>query len=109
MEHTTTTTTPRQGFNWNEYFTFRKMIALQIIQTLYIVVAALITLGGLVLMFRSDSYGYGYSSMLPGGFFTGLLFIIFGNIFWRLWCEFFMVLFRINRTLSCIDDNTKRP
>ena len=82
------------------------MIALQIIQILYIIVAALITLAGLAMMFRSNSYGYG--SMMPGGFFGGLLFVIFGNVFWRLWCEFIIVLFRINRTLSSIDENTKK-
>ncbi len=94
--------TSKQGFNWSEFLSFRKMIALQIIQILYIVVAALITLGGLTMLFRTNDYGYG------GGFMAGskvgaLLLIVLGNVFWRLWCEFIIVLFRINQTLISID------
>lgn len=54
-------------------------------------------------MFKSDR---GYSSgFMPTGFFGGLLIIVFGNVAWRLWCEFVIVLFRINNPLSKIDDN----
>jgi hypothetical protein len=94
-----------QGFNFKDFLSFRTMITLTIMQILYGVGAALITLFGLISMFRSNSE---YGSYLPGGFFAGLLIIIIGNVFWRVWCEIIIVLFRINKTLTNIDANTKK-
>lgn len=95
-----------KNFNWGDYFSFRKMMALQMIQIVYIVVAVIITLAGLMAMFKgNDSYS---RSFMPTGFFGGLLIIVIGNVMWRLWCEFFIVLFRINASLNKIDDNTRR-
>lgn len=110
MQQTNTSlaTNPAQKFNWADFLSFRKMIALQIMQILYVVVAALITLFGLMLLFKGEDRGYGSESLLPGGLGTGLAVLIFGNVFWRLWCEFMIVLFRINKTLTNIDDNTRK-
>ncbi|MEJ0103067.1 MAG: DUF4282 domain-containing protein [Bacteroidota bacterium] len=99
--------TAKQGFDWSDFFTFRKMITLQIIQIVYVVVAIVITLGGLMSMFAGGGNSYS-SSMLPGGPFVGLLIIVFGNIGWRMWCELIIVFFRINKTLTDIDNNTKK-
>lgn len=94
-----------QGFNFKDFLSFRTMITLTIMQILYGVGAALITLFGLISMFRSNSE---YGSCLPGGFFVGLLIIIIGNVLFRVWCEIIIVLFRINKTLTNIDANTKK-
>ena len=93
-----------KGFNWTDYVSFRKMITLQVIQVVYIVVACLITLGGLGMLF---SGGGALSAFIPGGAFTGLLFILFGNLMWRMWCELIIVFFRMNKTLSEISKNTQ--
>ena len=93
-----------KGFNWGDYFSFRKMITLQVIQVVYAIVAVIITLGGIIALF---SGGSSLSEFLPGGRFTIFLFIIFGNLMWRMWCELTIVFFRINNTLTNIDANTK--
>lgn len=99
------------GFNWSDFLSFKTMITLKVIQIMYVIIAALITIGGLVTMFSGGSSrgygGYGSSSFMPGGFMGGLLIIIFGNILWRIWCELIIVFFRINKSLSNIDDKTK--
>lgn len=92
------------GFNWSDYFSFRKMITLKVIQVVYGIVAAIITLGGIIALF---SGGSSLSEFLPGGRFTIFLFIIFGNLIWRMWCELTIVFFRMNNTLTNIDANTK--
>jgi hypothetical protein len=93
-----------KGFNWADYFSFRKMITLQVIQVVYGIVAVIITLGGLIALFSGSN---GLSAIVPGGGFTVFLFIIFGNLMWRMWCELTIVFFRINNTLNNIDANTK--
>ena len=108
MEQVTPSVSGQSPFNFRDFISFRKMIALQLIQVLYVVVAIIITLSALALMFKgNDPYSYS-SSFMPGGFFGGLLFLVLGNVFWRLWCEFFIVLFRINNTLTKIEDNTQK-
>jgi len=95
----------KQGFNWNDFISFRTMITLKIIQIVYIVGAVIVTLGGLGMLFGRNDNGYG--SIMPSGPFMGLLTIIVGNVFWRMWCELIIVLFRINKTLGHIEDNTR--
>lgn len=99
------------GFNWKDFLSFKTMITLKVIQIMYVVIAVIITVAGFVTMFSGGSRGsyggYGYSSLIPGGFFGGLLMIIFGNVIWRIWCELIIVFFRINKSLNNIDDKTK--
>ena len=91
-----------QGFNWSNFFSFKHMIALQILQLIYIIVAVCISIWGLKLLLLGGDDVFGGLGRI-GGF----LLITFGNIFWRLWCELIIVMFRINKTLNSIDDNTK--
>lgn len=74
---------------------------------MYVVIAVIITIAGLVTMFSGSSSRGGYGSFMPGGFFGGLLMIVFGNVLWRIWCELIIVFFRINKSLNNIDDKTK--
>ena len=96
------TTNNSKGFNWSDFLSFKMMITLKIIQIVYVIIAALITIGGLISMFTG-----GDNSMLPGGPLYGILIIVFGNILWRIWCELIIVFFRMNKTLSNIDEKTK--
>lgn len=95
-------TAPR-GFNWSDFLSFRKMITLQVIQIVYIIVACLITLGGLIMLFSGEGSP---SNFFPGGAISGLFLILFGNLMWRMWCELIIVFFRMNNTLSDINKNT---
>ena len=97
------------GFDWKDFLSFKTMITLKIIQIMYVVIAIFITLTGLGAMFSGSSRGGygGFDSYMPGGFVSGLLIIIFGNVLWRIWCELIIVFFRINRSLNNIDDKTK--
>lgn len=95
--------TANKGFNWGDFFSFRKMITLQVIRIVYAVVAVLITLVGFTALF----FGGALSGLMPGGAFTGVVILILGNILWRIWCELIIVFFRINSTLNNVDDNTK--
>ena len=101
------------AFNWKDFLSFKTMITLKVIQIMYVVIAVIITIAGLVTMFsggsnRGDYGGYGgFGSLMPGGFFGGLLLIIFGNVVWRIWCELIIGFFRINKSLNNIDDKTK--
>lgn len=98
--------TGRQAFSWSDFFSFRKMIALPIMQIVYMAVAALITVAGLKMLFSGDgSYNRG---LFGGGTGSGVFLLLFGNVIWRLWCEVIIVLFRINSSLRNIDNNTQR-
>ena len=90
-----------KGFSWGDYFSFRRMITLQVIQVVYFIVAGLITLGGLAALFSGDGMMAG---LIPGGAFMGLILLIFANILWRMWCELIIVFFRINSTVSDIKE-----
>ena len=107
MEPTNIPTAPvSQGFDFKEFISFRKMITLQIIQIIYIIGAICITLAALFIMF-----GGGGMFMYGGGglasFLIGLIYLVLGNIFFRVWCELIIVFFRINKTLTNIENNTK--
>ena len=43
-----------------------------------------------------------------GAIVTGPLLYLFGNLYWRIFCEFVMVLFRMNDSLQSIDGRGKR-
>ena len=93
---------------FNKFITFEELITPQAITIVYIIGAILITLVSLALMAGGivmPQYG-GYSSSNPfsGGvlILIGLIYLIFGNLFWRMLCEFLIVIFKINDTLESI-------
>jgi len=91
-----------QVFDWADFLSFKSMISLRIIQVLYAIVAVVLTLWSLKLLFLGgDDFG-------GLGRVSGFLLLIFGNVFWRVWCELIIVMFRINKTLNDIDNNTKK-
>jgi len=108
----------KEPFNFMDFLDFKRMITLQVIPVFYAIVAMVITVGSLFMMFagsrgRSRGYGgygdYDGDGFLPfSGFFAGLIFLIVGNILWRMWCEFIIVLFRINKNLQDIERNTNK-
>jgi hypothetical protein len=68
---------------------FDKMIVPKVIQVLYWFLLAASVLGGLGVMFAQS-------------FFAGLVAIILGPLFVRIWCELLIVMFKMNEALQAI-------
>lgn len=98
-------TSQSAGFNWADFFSFKTLITLKFIQIIYIIGAVLITIFGLIMMFGSSMMPYGYG-LGAGGFLIGLLYMVVGNLMWRIWCEIIIIFFRMNKTLGEINDKT---
>lgn len=75
----------------NEILTFEKLITPMIIQILFWIVLVVIVLSALGTMFTQS-------------FLAGLGILVLGPIFWRVYCEIMLVLFRINDNLRTIRD-----
>lgn len=88
----------RRGFSWSDFFNFRYMVTPVVIRVVYIIGAALITLGGLASMLSN-----GGSFFFGGGLISGLFFLLFGNIYWRVILEVVMVLFGIHDGIRSIE------
>jgi hypothetical protein len=76
-----------------DFFAFRTMISSTVIQVVFVlglVGIVLATIGS----FAGDE---------P---FLGLLILIFGTLYWRILCEFLIVVFRMHATLQAIQANT---
>jgi len=78
-----------------DFLTFKKMITPMIIQVLFWIGVAVVVIGGFV-------------SMFSGQFWYGLLSIILGPVFVRLFTELLIVTFSINDSLRIIKNNTKK-
>jgi Domain of unknown function (DUF4282) len=74
-----------------DFLFFDKMIMPRVITVIYWLALAGCLIGGLATMFSSS-------------FLTGLAIIVGGAIAARLYCEIFMVLFKINESLQAIKD-----
>jgi hypothetical protein len=89
----------RSGFSLGDFLSFRYMITPPLVQVIYVLVAVIIVIAGLVTMV----------SNAPGaGALPGLAIIIFGNLIWRVYMELVMLFFRINDGIQGIERNTRR-
>lgn len=68
----------------NEFLSFRKMITPLFIQVIFWLMVGLCVLGGLINMFQGGV-----------NIFVGLVMIVLGPLFIRIYCELLIVLFRI--------------
>lgn len=75
---------------------FDKMLTPKFITVIYWLLLLGVVTGGIGVMFA------GYGGMSFGSFISGLLTIVFGAIFVRIWCELMMVLFKMNEALQDI-------
>lgn len=85
----------------NEYLSFRRFITPTIIQVIFWVGIAGIVLWSLLMMLRGVDFGSG--TLVLGG----LLYLLFGSLFWRIWCELMLIIFRIHDELHLM--RTGRP
>ena len=89
---------PPGQFNWSDFFAFKTMIAIPVIMVLFWLGVAWSIIAGIITMFS----GRGFA-----GFCAGIAVILFGPFIVRIYCEFLIVVFRINETLTEIH-NTLR-
>jgi hypothetical protein len=76
-----------------DFFAFRTMIATYVIQVIFV-----IGLVGIVIAF--------IASVANDQPLVGFLVLVFGALYWRILCEAFIVLFRMNNSLVAIQRNT---
>jgi hypothetical protein len=89
--------------NWNDLLAFRKMITPIIIKGIFWIGSIICVIAGIVMMSSRSGYGYDASGNIVGG----ILMLLLGPFFVRIWCELMIVLFQINDTLTDIRNNTK--
>ncbi|MHB1787633.1 MAG: DUF4282 domain-containing protein [Acidimicrobiales bacterium] len=93
-----------------EFLSFRAMVTSSVIKVLYTLGAVAITITSIVVFIMSfippscDSYGYCTSR--GGGMFVliSVLVLIFGNLWWRLICEWFIIFFSIHDRVRSIEE-----
>ena len=85
-----------------DFLAFRRMITPMIIQILFWAGVALCVIGGLVGMVAGATASYGGGSQVLGGLVT----LVIGPVFVRVYCEILIIFFRINETLTDIKNNT---
>jgi hypothetical protein len=76
-----------------DFFAFRKMISAYVIQVVFVLGLIGIVIGAIAAAANDQALG-------------GLLLLVFGGLYWRIICEVFIVLFRMNNTLTAIQANT---
>lgn len=88
----------------SDFWAFRKMITPAIIKVIFWIGVVLCVISGLVLIVGGTTTPYGGG----GQVLAGVLFLLLGPLFVRVWCEVMMVLFRIHETLTEIKKNTEQ-
>jgi hypothetical protein len=112
----TGTKTKSKGIEFGKFISFDKFITKDVISIIYILGAigiTLISLGGIVSIFLTptsptssvNNTFFSPISPVDNSLFSPILWIgvlVFGNLFWRISCEIFVVVFKINDTLISI-------
>ena len=81
-----------------EFLSFRKMITPAVIQIVFLVLAGLSILAGLLMLFQGGP-----------GILIGLIQIVVGPLVIRIWCELVIVLFRIYDELVAMRTGAAPP
>ncbi len=81
-----------------EFLTFRKFITPVVIQIIFWIGVALSIIGGIYFMATAPG---------AGAILMGLLTIVLGPIFVRIYCEVLIIFFRMHDRMASIDDKTR--
>jgi len=87
-----------------DFLTFRKMLTPIVIQILFWLGVVACILGGIGAILT----GIARIERTPELIGIGILAVVFGPLVMRIYCEWLIVLFRINDTLTDIRRNTER-
>ena len=80
----------------SEYISFKRFITPTFIMVIYILGALVATIGSILLMV-SGVGGTGIAVIL------GIIMLIFGNLAWRILCEYWIVQFRIYEEIAALN------
>lgn len=84
------------------FFSFQKMISLTLIKIIYVIGMIAVTVFGIGLMTVGGG-AYGHAEYI----FGGMAIIIFGNLFWRIFCEGWIIIFSLHETTVSILNELK--
>lgn len=103
-KETSDTTNAKSDSNnhFYDFIIFRRMITPLVIQILFWICVVTSVIGGLVIMFSSSFLSLGIPNVL-----IGLCVVVFGPVLSRIICEYLIVFFRINETLTDISNTLK--
>ncbi len=97
--------------SFKDIFLFDRMIAPTLIKVLYWIGLAGVVLAGLGIMFTGGPVGGGMGGGAQGvtlsSFLSGVFYIIFAGLFWRVVCELLIIVFQIHERLKEMRDNGK--
>jgi hypothetical protein len=82
----------------SQYIAFKRFITPTFIMVIYILGALVVTIGSIVLM----AFGVGYGGAAVG-IIVGIVMLIFGNLAWRILCEYWVVQFRIYEEIAALN------
>ena len=94
----------------SEYISFKKFITPTFIMIIYVLGALVITIGSFLLMLVDFNVaGQGVSLGGGVGIIIGIIMLIFGNLAWRILCEYWVVQFRIYEEIAALNRRMGGP
>ncbi len=94
----------------SEYIGFKRFITPTFIMIIYILGALVITIGSFIIMFVDFNVaGAGVSLGGGVGIIIGIVMLIFGNLAWRILCEYWVVQFRIYEEIATLNRRMGGP
>ncbi len=91
---------------FGDFLRFDEYVTLYFIPIIYVIGAALVTISGILVLENMltlpgipDYYYYDNPTFV---YVVGIVFLVVGNVSWRIACELVAVLFSINEKLSII-------
>lgn len=88
----------------DDYLSFRKMITPILIQILFWILLVVSVLAGLFDIFRGATADIGGGALV----LRGIVLLVLGPIFIRVYTELLIILFRMNKTLTEIQEQLKK-
>ena len=93
----------------SEYLSFKKFITPTFIMIIYILGALGVTIGSILIMIAGFNIP-GQVSLGSGfGIIMGIIMLIFGNLAWRILCEYWVVQFRIYEEIAALNRRMGGP
>lgn len=89
------------------FFSFKKLIAPALIKVFYVLGLIALIIGGIVSIVIGYRMKSSYGNINTTLIWTGIGLITLGNLFWRLFCEVWILLFNMHNMLSSIEESIK--